>query len=222
LNKPKVLAILNDRLLSEEGQMIAKSDMRGRNLDYGKPEDVQKYLEIQYALIEADNPKQVGVPPSSSSSSSGNGNKGSGGKTFTTTYTSHANAYDSGGKDNTIALTGFPAQPLNLPDGTVVSGSPQAIIRDKNGDLVLEYAIPVEAQAAVWKEGKEVSPAREKGLDKRYIPYDLYRADIENVFGRDISEDILGEAPNSGKSASSSGKTKAQIIQEAKDRAAGK
>jgi hypothetical protein len=181
IDEAAVKALLNKRLLDPEGGEVAKSQMAANGLDYSNPEDVKKYVDSQYDLIKMQFPDKRQPSPSSGSGSSSDtvntatSGKGSGSTKYAVKYTDNPYAYKGGG-DNAIQLDGFTSEQINLPDGRVVTGVPKAILKDSNGKLVLEFS----------------EKLGENKYQKSFIPYDMYRSQIEIVFGKDISQYIGG------------------------------
>jgi hypothetical protein len=199
LDKDNAMVLLNTKLLSDEGKMIAKSEMRQQDLDYGNPDDVQKYLEGKYKLIEARYPKQVGTPPRSSSSSSSGGGRNSDKATYQITYSEDKSMLQDG-NDNAIRLANKSGGSLPLmPITSTINGIPISINKASDGKLYLEYQVE-----------KKDSVLGDK-LVAEYIPYDKVRDMIKNLYNdEDIAEVLLNgggedasEAPKAGKKAES-------------------
>ena len=175
IDEANVKALLSKRLLDPEGSEVAKSQMAAEGLDYGNAEDVKKYIDTQYDLIKMQFPNKVQPSPAPRTTkelevvnTSMGGRAGN--KKYNVTYTDHENAYKGGG-NNGIVLEGFSQEDIKMPNNTAKRGTPQAIIKDKDGNLFLEFTYVTD--------GSEVR--------KGYTPYEYYRDNIENVFGQDIS-----------------------------------
>jgi hypothetical protein len=189
INKAEVLSALNNALLFPQNQEIAMAQMETMNLDYNNPDDVKKFINEQYRLIESKfptirtpSPMSSGGQKDSENSSLAPRGKGSGGRSYTQSYTDHEDSYQNGKQNNVIALSGFASDKINLPDNKTETGTPEAIIRRKDGELFLEYTV-------VDNKGR---------AEKKYTPYDYYRPMIVSVFnGRDIAEGLINNAGSS-------------------------
>jgi hypothetical protein len=220
LNKDKVMGILRKQLISQEGQNIAARMMEEAKLDFNNPDDVNKFLEEQYVLIEGKLPRQQnqGKSSSGSGSRSGSGNKSDYVYEVTRSDNSEMWKADDPSVNNGILLrnkTGgeLPLQEIKTPDNGVVQGTPLSITRNKAGDLYLEYS---------YMDGKY--------LEKGYVSYDMFRDNIIAMYGKDISQELLKENTKSEKAEKpkgegakkSSGETKEEKIKRIMAEAAGK
>jgi hypothetical protein len=183
LNKEKVMAILRDQLIPQEGQNMAARMMEEARLDFNNPDDVNKFLEEQYVLIEGKLPRQQNQGRSSSGSGSGSGSGNKSDYVYEVTRSDNSEMWkaDDSSINNGILLrnkTGgeLPLQEIKTPDNGVVQGTPLSITRNKAGDLYLEYS---------YMDGKY--------LEKGYVPYDMFRDNIIAMYGKDISQELLKE-----------------------------
>jgi hypothetical protein len=176
LNKEKVMGILREQLISPEGQNMAARMMEEAGLDFNNPDDVNKFLEKQYLLVEQKKPRQQGT--GRSSSGSGSESKG---PTYELTY-SDSQKMMQNGKNNAIQLKDLPAVPIKLEKGGVEVGTPQAITLGKDGELYLEYQVNIEGENVL-----------------HYVPYRMHRDAIKTIYKRDIAEDLTkGTAKSEG------------------------
>jgi NACalpha-BTF3-like transcription factor len=178
LNKDNVMGIMNQQLATQEGQNMAKRMMEEAGLDFDSPDDVKKFLDQQYLLIQGKNPRQQNQGRSSSRGDSGNGSKG---PTYEVTY-SDSKEMMQDGNSNAIQLKDLPAVPIKLENGGLEVGTPIAIVKRKDGQLYLEYQADRDGEMGPY-----------------YVPYRMHRDAIETIYKRDIAEDLTkGTAKSEG------------------------
>jgi hypothetical protein len=187
IDMKKTAELLNMHLLTPQGQQLFKA-MRPD----GK---VDEFMADQLSLFQQMKPNQKGKRTASSSSSSTKG----GDKldySYRVTRSNHPEMWkaDDSSVNNGILLSNksggqLPVQDINLPDDTVIRAKPISITKNKQGELLLEYT---------YQKGTDNNAKSDKG----YIPYDLFRDRIMEMYGEDISQYMDGPATDSGSAMS--------------------
>lgn len=196
--------LIDAQLLTPQGQMLF--EQMSPNKDW------EKFRQDQIDLVMAAFPVQKGKEvKASSGGSGGSGGSGSSDYSFEITRSENPNMFKSGDSsvNNGILLSNksggeLPVQDIKLPDGKVVSGTPLAITKDKDGNLFLEYS---------YKEGGDSPFGSNSEVKKGYIPYGMFRDRIEAMYGEDISLKL-----NEGVSEKSAAPTKMNVPQGGRSR----